>query len=98
MEENLDLSKNSEINQALKEFDIKSSVEQTQQSASVFISNSSETPKIVDWTMKVFGLREERKAEYILLGLILTIIFVSLFLLFKGNSVGNPSDIKILPA
>lgn len=59
------------------------------------------TPKIVGWVMKYSGgyIKDENQANYFLIGFIVLAIIVSMFLFFGGGgSVGNPKDIKILPA
>jgi hypothetical protein len=97
MDENLNLNKNSDIDQALKEFEIKSNIEQVQKAP--VNETISEVPKIVQLTMKWFGVKEQRQAEYVLLGFVIVAIVVSLVLVFGGGTkAGNPEDIKILPA
>jgi len=89
MDENIDLSKNIEINQALKEFEVKSNIEQAKQS--VATSQTSDVPKIVQLVMKCSGgaIKDERQAEYVLLGFVVVTIAISLFLFFGG---GTPSS------
>ena len=97
MDENLNLNKNSDIDQALKEFEIKSNIEQVQKAP--VDEKTSEIPKIVQLTMKWFGVKEQKQAEYVLLGFVIVAIVVSLVLVFwGGDTAGNPEDIKILPA
>jgi hypothetical protein len=83
MDENLNFNKNSDIDQALKEFEIKSSIEQVQKVP--LNEKISEVPKIVQLTMKWFGVKEQRQAEYVLLGFVIVAIAVSLFLFFGGG-------------
>lgn len=62
---------------------------------------SPATPKIVQWVMKYSGgaIKDERQANYFLIGFVALAIIISLFLIFSGQgTVGNPKDIKILPA
>ena len=48
--------------------------------------NETSTPKVIQWVMKFSGgsIKEERQAEYILLGFVIVAIGISLFL-FMGN-------------
>ena len=59
------------------------------------------TPKIVQWVIKYSGgtVKDERQANYVLIGFVMLAIVISLFLFFSGGgSAGNPKDVKILPA
>lgn len=59
------------------------------------------TPKIIELVIKYSGgyIKDEKQASYILIGFVVVAIVISLFLIFGENgSVGNPKDIKILPA
>ncbi|PIR70024.1 MAG: hypothetical protein COU46_03765 [Candidatus Niyogibacteria bacterium CG10_big_fil_rev_8_21_14_0_10_42_19] len=58
------------------------------------------TPKIMQWVMKYsWGvIKNEKQASYVLVGFAVLTIIISLFLIFGGKPVGNPEDIKILPA
>ena len=96
MDENLDLTKNTELNQALKEFEEKSGAEQAQQDSSV--SKNSEVPKMVQWVMKLGLAKSERQAEYVLLGFVVVIIIISLFLFLGSQKTETQKDVKILPA
>jgi len=55
-----------------------------QQSAQIFFPG---TPKIIQWTIKYSGglIKNEKQAQYVLLGFIAVIIIVSLFLVFSGE-------------
>jgi hypothetical protein len=99
VDENIDLSKNIEINQALKEFEVKSDIEQVKQS--ITVSPTSDSPKIVQLIMKISGgaIKDERQAEYVLLGFVVVAIIVSLFLVFSGGGGPNiplPRGAKII--
>ena len=75
----------SEIDQALKEFEMKSaSAPQvpTAQSSSL----SDDRPKMVRLVMK-FGIKDERTAEFVLLGLVILMLAVSFYLFFGGTKV-----------
>lgn len=72
--------------------------EEFQRSARSF---QTPTPKIVKWIIKYSGgaVKDERQANYILIGFVAMTIIVSLFLIFGGGgTTGSPKDIKILPA
>jgi len=59
------------------------------------------TPKIVKLIIKYSGglIKDEKQANYVLIGFVTVTIVISLFLIFGGGgSVGNTKDIKILPA
>lgn len=64
-------------------------------------SFQSQTPKIVGWVIKSSGgyIKDERQANYVLIGFVVVVIVISLFLVFGGGrTTGSPEDIKILPA
>ena len=88
MDENLDLTKNIEINQALKDFEKKSQAEEMQKSPEVL--KNSDVPKMVQLVMKWSGgaIKEQKQAEYILLGFVVVAMAVSLFLFFRGGNGG----------
>ncbi|KKT29664.1 MAG: hypothetical protein UW15_C0008G0030 [Parcubacteria group bacterium GW2011_GWC1_44_10] len=68
---------------------------------STFRDFQTPTPKIVGWVIKYSGgaIKDEKQANYVLIGFVAVAIVVSLFLIFGGGgSAGNPKDIKILPA
>ncbi|MEK7104950.1 MAG: hypothetical protein AAB868_02835 [Patescibacteria group bacterium] len=108
MDDNLDLSKNTELNNALKEFETKNigQSQPIQETLSVLTAQKNYkvpefTPKMVQWVMKISGgaIKEQKQAEYMLFGFVVVAIIVSLFLFFGGGgTAGNPKDIKILPA
>jgi hypothetical protein len=96
MDENLDLSKNADIKEALREFEEKSKTEQAQKAPEVL--QVSKIPKMTVLVMKWFKI-EQRPAEYVLLGFAILVILFSLFLIFKGTGkVENGGDIQVLPA
>ena len=74
---------NSEISQALKEFEVKSSVEQVRKIPEV--SKNSDLPRMVRLVMKLSGgaIKEQRQAEYVLLGFAIVFFSISMFLFFK---------------
>ena len=53
-----------------------------------------QTPKIIQWTMKYSGglIKNEKQANYVLLGFVALAIIVSLFLIFGGGSETPPID------
>jgi len=97
MDENLDLNKNLEIKEALREFEAKNS-EQIQQIPEVL--ENSETPKMVQFVIKHSRgiIKNEKQAEYTLLIFAILMIAGSFFLIFGGGTADIPKDIKILPA
>jgi len=82
MNENMDLNKNTEIEKALKEFEEKSSAEQAKKAPEV--SKNSDAPKMVQLVMKWSGVKEQRQAEYILLGFVVVAMIVSIFFWAKA--------------
>lgn len=46
-----------------------------------------ETPKIIQWTMKYSGglIKNEKQAQYAILGFVVAAIIISLFLFFSGG-------------
>ena len=58
------------------------------------------TPKIVQWVIKYSGgyIKDEKQANYVLLGFVVVAIIVFLMVVFGGGTAGSPKDIKILPA
>ena len=90
-ENSTDFNKGSEIAQALKEFEAKNTIEETNQTGQIDqidqISTTVkdiEVPTMVRWVMKLSGgaIKEQRQAEYVLLGIAIIAIAVSLFLIF----------------
>lgn len=61
----------------------------------------SENSKIIRWVMRCSGgiIKNEKQANYVLLGFVILAIIISFFLIFgDGKTAGSPKDIKILPA
>lgn len=85
---------NSEIDQAVQEFQIKSTLEKTEEVQEV--SKASELPKMVQFVIKYSGgaIKEQKQAEYVLLGLVVLMLAVSFYLFFGG---GNKQQ-KLTPA
>ncbi|MBI3305785.1 hypothetical protein HYZ82_01470 [Candidatus Nomurabacteria bacterium] len=89
---------NAEIDQALKEFEMKSVATVTPQAstAQTAISLSDGRPKMIRWVMKLSGGKlGEQQAQYVLLGFVIAVIGISLFLFF--NSSSQTSSGKALP-
>ena len=95
MNENIDLSKNTKINEALKEFEAKNvgQPQAIQETLSVLTAQKNykvpeSVPKIIRLIMKISGgaIKDERQAEYTLLGFAILAIIVSLFLFFWGGA------------
>jgi len=83
MNEEINIQNNSEIKEALKQFEREAGAEQMPKSPEN--SEKSEIPKIVRLMMKWSGL-EQKKAEYVLLGFAVIAILISLFLFLKEGS------------
>ena len=84
MDENLNLEGNLEIEKALKEFEAKNST-QTAQVPSA--PGNPENSKMVQFVIKYSGgyIKDQRQAEYVLLGFAIISIIISFFLFFGGN-------------
>ena len=54
------------------------------------------TPKIVEWVIKYSGgaIKDEKQANYVLIGFVAVAIIISLFLIFGG---GSSYSKKIIP-
>ena len=95
MNGDLDLSKNIEIEKALKEFEEKSQTEQIQKNPEVL--KNSETPRMIELVMKYSGgsVKNEKQAQYVLLGFVVAAIVISLFLFTSSKKSEVPIiDIK----
>lgn len=82
MDEDMDLNKNTELDKALKEFEEKSQIEEAKKTPVVL--ENSDVPKMTRLVMKWMGTKEQKQAEYILLGFVIIAMAVSLYLFF-GN-------------
>ena len=92
-------SPNTEIEEALQKFEIKSTVEQ-QQKKSVEDNNFPKTARMVRLVMKLSGglVKEEKQAEYILLGTAILFFLASGYLFFIGLRGNSHTASKISPA
>ncbi|MFH1201199.1 MAG: hypothetical protein V1484_02670 [bacterium] len=79
---------NTEIDKALREFELKNQTEQAQKAPEV--PQDSDVPKMVQLVMKWSGgaIKEQKQAEYVLLGFVILAISISLFLVFLGGNSG----------
>lgn len=77
---------NLEIEQALKEFEMKAEVNQSP-AEQVPKRGDSNIPKMVQLVMKWSGgtIKEQKTVEYVLLGFVVLATIFSLFLFFRGN-------------
>jgi hypothetical protein len=91
MDEEIKIEGNIDINQALKEFEIKSQAEQEQKT--VVNEKTPEIPKMDQLIMKWSGgaIKEQKQAEYILLGFVIVALAVSFFLFFGATR--SPSSL-----
>jgi hypothetical protein len=96
MDGDLNPSNNSEIDKALKEFEMKSSIDQTQYTPKV--PEASDMPKMVKLVIKLSGgaIKERRQAEYVLLGFVVLVVLTSVFLFLQGGpNTAPPTDIDV---
>jgi len=101
MENNLPSQNNTEIDQALKEFEAKSGTTK-EASQTPEVSVTPDAPRMVASVMKWFGIKEQRTAEYLILGFCVVAIGVSLYLFFgenlqKSKSSFSQEDLNNLP-
>ena len=87
MNEKTNIPNNTEIDKALKEFEAQPVTESYK---AVKFYNETDTPKIVQLVMKWSGAKEQKQAEYILLGFVIITIGISLYLFFGGRSKTPP--------
>ena len=80
-----DLSKDQTIQEALKEFEVKNAEQEVISQPAA--SQKAESPKMIIWAMKHSGglIKDERQAEYALLGFAALTVIISLFLFFGGG-------------
>ena len=83
MNENLNLNENTEIQEALKEFEIKNAGQNVQDTP--VVSKGPQESKMVLFVMKYSGglIKDEKGAEYTLLGFAVLAFAVSLYLFFR---------------
>jgi len=55
-------------------------------------SFESENPKIIQWVIKYSGgyIKDEKQAQYVILGFVVVAIIISLFLIFGGGNSSKP--------
>lgn len=94
MNEGIKLGGNNEIDQALKEFEAKSGAEEAQTpSLASDRAKNSEFPMMVRIVMKLSGgaIKEQRTAEYVLLGFVVIALAISFYLFFGGGGASPES-------
>ncbi len=79
------IDSNLEIDKALKEFEAKSGEEETQNAP--VASKTTELPKMVRLVIKFSGgaIKDQRQAEYVLLGVVVIMLAISFYLFFGGS-------------
>ncbi len=89
-----ELEGNQEINVALREFEVKASVEQKSKQPTAPTSN--DVPKMVKFIFKLSGgaIKEQEQAEYVLLGFVVVALVASFFLFF-GFPSGNKDKAQL---
>ncbi len=92
-EEEVKIEGKIDIDQALKEFEEKSSAEQIEETS--VAEKIPNVPKMVQLVMKWSGIKEQRQAEYILLGFIVIAVGISLYLFF--NNTGSKAKLEAPP-
>lgn len=88
-----------EIEESLKKFSEKSGKEQEQKKIIDDYNISKDTSKIARFTMKISGglIREEKQAEYVLLGFAILAFLASGYLFYLGIRGNTPTAQKISP-
>ena len=96
------LNQNTDIENALKEFEAQNNNETVNQTVGDDIPDVSniknpESSKMVGWIMKYSGgmIKEERQAEYVLLGIAVIFILTSLYLFF-GDNLQKKAPVKTI--
>jgi uncharacterized integral membrane protein len=107
MPPDLKIPNNTEIDQALKEFEMKSGQSQVNTTQTVLADDSvpvaeiKDSPKMVEFVIRNSGglIKDRRQAEYILLGVVVISILVTLFLVFavinKKPKILDNNSVKI---
>ena len=91
MNKEIKIPNNLEIDTALKDFETKYQAEQALKTPEV--QQASDVPKMVQLVMKWFGFKEQKQAEYVLLGFVVMAIGISLFLVFWGTK----NTVSVMP-
>ena len=83
----------SEIDQALKEFEVQSSEQVPEQMTPVTKSYDPDVPKMVQLVIKLSrgSIKNQKQAEYVLLGIVALMFVASLFLFFGAGSGSSTS-------
>ncbi|MFZ3011485.1 MAG: hypothetical protein WA060_00585 [Minisyncoccia bacterium] len=95
MNEEIKTEGNTEIVQALKEFEKQSEPAPSYEAVKFY--KESTTPKIVELVMKWSGgaIKEQKQAEYVLLGFVVMAMGISIYLVFGGSTTTSiPIDIQ----
>lgn len=89
------ISNNSEIDSALKEFELKSAEAEknSNQYKAIKFYEQTDAPKIVKLVMKYSGgvVKEQKTAEYVLFAFVIITMSVSVYLFFSGQNSSRPS-------
>ena len=90
-------SNNLEIEQALKEFEMKTGGDQAP-TGQTPENIDTDVPKMVRLVMKLSGgaIKEQKTAEYVLLGFVVIAISISLFLLFSDKNISEEISPELL--
>lgn len=82
----------SEIDSALKEFELKSAENEKYKAIKFF--DQTDTPKVVKLVMKYSGgaIKEQKTAEYILFALVIIAVSISIFIFITGGNSGHKSS------
>ena len=81
-------------NENNEEIDYGTDVEFFEEKYQTNVSYDSDTPLVIEWVMKYGGIKEQRQAEYILLGFVVLVVVISLFLFFSGGVDIPPEALK----
>lgn len=90
MDEEVKIEGNIDIEKALEEFKIKSVQEELLKPK---INQTPKGSKMVEWLVKQGITKDEKQAEYVLLGFVIIAIIISFYLFFGGkHTQQKPSD------
>lgn len=90
------MSPNDEIAESLREFELKQKTENIPKRVKV---GKSDTPRMVRFVIKYSGglIKDQKQAEYVLLGITLLFFLISGYLFFGGNLKSKTLPIMKLP-
>lgn len=92
-------SPETEIAESIKEFEVKSAIEEQNKKPIEDPNIPKDATKMARFVIKFSGglVREQRQAEYVLLGVAILVFLTSGYLFFIGISGNNPKPVPVSP-